>query len=300
MLKIAYAPIYKYELPEGHRFPMEKYALLPDQLRYEGLITDDNLFYPEVLSDHDFLLTHTTDYFHRLRDMTLTAKEVRKIGFPISPAFVERGKVIASGTYRCAIWAKEHQVSLNIAGGTHHSFADRGEAFCCFNDVAVASNVLLRNHEATKILVVDLDVHQGNGTAKIFENEPRVFTFSMHGEKNYPSKKEKSSLDIGLPDGADDQSYLTILSDTLPRLIIEFKPDMAFYVAGVDILATDKLGRLGLTKAGCKERDRYVFETLKSAKVPVAVSMGGGYSPELRDIIDAHANTFRMAADVYF
>ncbi len=300
MLKIAFAPIYKYQLPEGHRFPMEKYELLPEQLLYEGSITNDNLFFPEVLSDDTFLLTHTRDYLNKLNNQTLSAKEIRNIGFPMSPDFVKRGKVIASGTYECALYAQKYGVAINIAGGTHHSFADRGEAFCCFNDVAVASNMLLATGQSKKILVVDLDVHQGNGTAHIFENDDRVFTFSMHGEKNYPTRKEKSNLDIGLPDKTGDAVYLSILAENLPVLIDEVQPDMAFYVAGVDVLETDKLGRLSLTKEGCKRRDEYVFETLRAADLPVAVCMGGGYSPVLADIIDAHANTYRTALDVYF
>jgi acetoin utilization deacetylase AcuC-like enzyme len=300
MLHIAYSPIYKFTLPVGHRFPMEKYELIPEQLLYEGTIHESQLFAPEVISDDDFGLTHTEEYLYKLNHQTLSEKEIRNIGFPMSSAFVERGKVIASGTWQCAKYALEHGIAMNIAGGTHHSFADRGEAFCCFNDVAVASNLLLQHKLACRILIIDLDVHQGNGTAKIFENDDRVFTFSMHGERNYPTRKEKSNLDISLPDKTDDTTYLRILSNTLPRLIDEIQPTFAFYISGVDVLESDRLGRLSLTKAGCKARDKYVFSTLKANSIPVAVSMGGGYSHLLADIIDAHANTFRVASEVYF
>ncbi|MCC7467489.1 MAG: histone deacetylase, partial [Saprospiraceae bacterium] len=190
--------------------------------------------------------------------------------------------------------------SMNIAGGTHHAFADRGEGYCCFNDQAVASNWLLKEGLAQRILIVDLDVHQGNGTAKIFEHEPRVFTFSMHGERNYPVRKEKSNLDIGLPDGMEDEAYLQILRETLPRLLDEFQPDFVFYQSGVDILETDKLGRLNISRDGCRERDKVVFSLCKQHRLPVVASMGGGYSPRIADIVEAHANTFRVAQEVFF
>lgn len=300
MLKIAYSPIYKYELPEGHRFPMEKYELIPEQLLYEGTITEESFFHPEALKEETILLTHSKEYWDKLINLTLSAKEIRKVGFPLSKKLVVRGKHISHGTLDCAHYAMKYGVAMNIAGGTHHSFRDRGEGFCLLNDIAIASNQLLKEGRLKKILVVDLDVHQGNGTAKIFENEPRVFTFSMHGEKNYPTKKEKSDLDIGVPDKTEDAYYLGILKETLPRLIDEVQPEFIFYLSGVDVLASDKLGRLNMSIEGCKERDRYVFETCKKNQIPVAVSMGGGYSEKLSTIVEAHANTFRLAQDIYF
>lgn len=298
MLKIAYSPIYKYELPEGHRFPMDKYELIPEQLLYEGTISQENFFHPSPLADEEILLTHTVEFLHKLNTQTLSAKEIRVIGFPMSEQLINRGRHIANGTLQCAHYAMQYGISMNIAGGTHHSFADHGEGFCIFNDIAIASNILLHEGKVSKVLIVDLDVHQGNGTAKIFENDNRVFTFSMHGAKNYPGRKEKSDLDIGLEDGTEDQLYLEILKDTLPRLIHEVKPDMVFYLSGVDILATDKLGRLSVSMEGCKERDRYVLQTCRDHNLPVCVSMGGGYSPNIKDIITAHANTFRVAVDL--
>lgn len=300
MLKIAYSPVYKYELPEGHRFPMAKYELIPEQLLYEGTVVESNFFHPGQLDREVAFLTHTQAYWDKLTEVTLTDREVRAIGFPVNEKFVERGRHIAQGTIDCAMFALEHGIALNIAGGTHHAFADRGEGFCCFNDQAVASNYLLDRGLARKVLIVDLDVHQGNGTAHIFRHEPRVFTFSMHGERNYPLRKEQSDLDIALPDGMNDAPYLDVLCNTLPRLLDEVQPDFVFYLSGVDILETDKLGRLNISRAGCRERDRIVLDTCRRNKIPVAVSMGGGYSHRLSDIVEAHANTFRVAQEIYF
>ncbi len=300
MLKIAFSPVYKYDLPAGHRFPMDKYDLLPEQLLYEGSITQDNFFNPNQLSDEQILLTHTPEYLHKLNNNILDRKEQRAIGFPIRPELITRGKHIANGTLQCAHYAMEYGMAMNIAGGTHHAYADRGEGFCIFNDFAITANVLLTEKRVKQILIVDLDVHQGNGTAKIFENDSRVFTFSMHGAKNYPLRKERSDLDIGVDDGIVDADYLALLKSHLPRLLEKVQPDLILYLAGVDILSTDKLGRLGVTREGCKRRDQFVFSEAKKNNIPVAVSMGGGYSEQIRDIIEAHANTFRVAQEMYF
>jgi len=300
MLKIAFSPIYKYELPEGHRFPMIKYELLPEQLLYEGTISESQFFHPAALEEEVLLWTHDAEYWHKLKTQTLTRKEARAIGFPMTPHLVKRGLHISNGTIDCAKYALEHGVAMNIAGGTHHAFTYKGEGFCVINDIAIAANYLLKKQLAQKILVVDLDVHQGNGTAQIFINEPRVFTFSMHGAKNYPNRKEKSDLDIGLPDKADDDLFLSNLYETLPRLLEEVQPDFIFYLSGVDVLESDKLGRLSMSLSGCRERDRFVLETCKLNDLPVAISMGGGYSERIATIVEAHANTFRMAQDIYF
>lgn len=300
MLKIAFSPVYRYTLPEGHRFPMAKYELLPEQLLWEGTVTEAQFFHPDLLKEDVALLTHTPEWWLKMNELRLSDREIRAIGFPINENFVRRGRHISDGTIQCARFALEYGCSMNIAGGTHHAFADRGEGYCCFNDQAVAANWLLKERLAQRILIVDLDVHQGNGTAKIFENEPRVFTFSMHGERNYPVRKEKSNMDIGLPDGMEDGPYLDILRETLPRLIDEFQPDFVFYQSGVDILETDKLGRLNVSREGCRERDRIVFTLCKQNQLPVVASMGGGYSPRIADIVEAHANTFRVAQEVFF
>lgn len=278
---------------------MSKYELLPEQLLYEGAVTPDQLFHPPQIGRADILLTHTEDYLTKLEQLSLSRKEIRDIGFPVTKALIERGKHIANGTLMCAQYAARHGVSMNIAGGTHHAFADRGEGFCVFNDFAITANVLLKNNVYKRILIVDLDVHQGNGNAKLFQQDERVFTFSVHGEKNYPLRKEVSDLDIGLADHTTDDEYLETLFNHLPAIISSFKPQIIFYLAGVDILETDKLGRLSVSREGCKERDRFVFSLCKENQIPVAVSMGGGYSERLVDIVEAHANTFRVAMEVY-
>ncbi|MGB3546615.1 MAG: histone deacetylase [Saprospiraceae bacterium] len=299
MPQIAFSPIYRYQLPAKHRFPMQKYSLLPEQLLYEGTITEADFFAPEPLAEDIILRTHTREFWDKLQNQTLSAKEIRAIGFPMRPELIARGRVIAGGTLECARIARRRGLALNVAGGTHHSFADRGEGFCVFNDIAIAANELLYRKEAERILVIDLDVHQGNGTAAIFQDRPEVFTFSMHGAKNYPLRKEKSDLDVPLPDGTGDAEYLAALRTSLPRLFADFGPDLVFYLSGVDVLATDKLGRLALTRAGCRERDRTVFEACRARNLPVAVAMGGGYSERLADIIDAHADTYREGLRVY-
>lgn len=300
MLKIAFSPIYRYALPEGHRFPMIKYDLLPEQLLYEGTITEDHFFHPDPIDEKWILRTHTEKYWEELKQLKLPRRQVRRIGFPMTDQLIQRSRVISQGTIDCCLYALEYGLSLNVAGGTHHAYADHGEGFCLLNDFAIAANYLLDEGIVQQILVVDLDVHQGNGTAKLFEDESRVFTFSMHGAANYPLRKERSDLDIGLPDMIDDEPYLKILQDHLIPLIELVEPDIVFYLSGVDILKTDKLGRLGMSLQGCKERDRYVFQTCKDYNIPVAVSMGGGYSPQIRHIIDAHANTYRSAIDIFF
>lgn len=300
MLKIAYDSIYQHSLPKGHRFPMLKYELIPGQLIYEGTITEANLFSPEPLDEATILATHDAEYWQKLKNLTLTPKEIRVTGFPLSAELVQREITIAKGTIDCALYAQQFGVAMNVAGGTHHAFTNRGEGFCLLNDIAIAANYLLNNNLARSILVVDLDVHQGNGTAEIFQNEDRVFTFSMHGVNNYPLRKEKSDLDIGLPDKANDALFLSTLYDTLPRLIDKVEPDLIFYLSGVDILETDKLGRLSVSIEGCKQRDKFVFDQCLKNKIPVSVSMGGGYSPRIAHIIDAHANTFRLAQELFF
>jgi acetoin utilization deacetylase AcuC-like enzyme len=299
MIKIAFHPTYKYPLPDGHRFPMEKYNLLREQLIYEGTYTEENFFNPSKMAIDLIALTHDKIFIDKLLSQTLSSKEIRAIGFPMTPLLVERGMHIAQGTYEAALSALELGVGLNIAGGTHHSFADRGEGFCVFNDIAIASNILIHRHGIKKILVVDLDVHQGNGTAKIFENNSNVFTLSVHGEKNYPLRKEKSDLDIGLNDFTTDNEYLNTILPILPKLIEEVKPQVIFYQSGVDVLASDRLGRLSLTMDGCKNRDEIVLSLAAKNEIPIVVTMGGGYSEKLSDIINAHANTYRMAKQIF-
>jgi len=299
MIRIAFSPVYSYQLPDGHRFPMSKYDLIPEQLLYEGTITKDQFFHPKLMSEETLLLTHDLEYWNKLKDQTLSRKEARNIGFPMHESLVTRGRHISQGTIECALFALKHGCAMNIAGGTHHSFADHGEGFCVFNDFAIAANYLLHHKLVKKILIIDLDVHQGNGTAKLFEQNDAVFTFSMHGAKNYPTRKEKSDLDIGLPDGTTDDLFLQTEERYITKLIDQTKPDIIFYLSGVDVLKTDKLGRLAMSIAGCKERDHIVFQKAAKYQIPIIVSMGGGYSEKLSDIVEAHANTFREAMSIY-
>ncbi|MCH7398071.1 histone deacetylase [Belliella sp. DSM 107340] len=300
MLKIAHSSIYAHPLPQGHRFPMEKYELLPEQLLYEGTVNTDNFFEPGILDEKWILNTHDTSYFSKLKHLSLTKSEIRKTGFPLSGELVNREIHIMDGSVQAALFALEFGVAMNIAGGTHHAFTDRGEGFCLLNDIAITANYLLGNNLARKILVVDLDVHQGNGTAQIFESTEEVFTFSMHGASNYPMHKEKSDLDIGLPDKIDDSGYLKILKSNIYPLLETVQPDYIIYQCGVDVLESDKLGRLGLSILGCKERDRIVLEMAKKNSIPVMCCMGGGYSPKISNIIEAHANTYRLAQEIFF
>ncbi len=300
MLKIAFDPVYYHPLPAGHRFPMEKYDLIPRQLLREGTASEENFFSPGDIDEVWVERTHDPLYWSRLKSLSLTDKEIRRIGFPLSAPLIQREQLIASGTIACTHYARQYGVSLNIAGGTHHAFAERGEGYCLLNDQAIAANYLLANRSASKILIVDLDVHQGNGTACLFGGNANVFTFSMHGAANFPYHKERSDLDIPLKDKTSDAEYLDLLSSTLPGLVETEKPDFIFYLAGVDVLATDKLGRLALTREGCRQRDFKVLELCQRKQIPVVVCMGGGYSERLADIVEAHSNTFRTARELYF
>ncbi|MBA3985310.1 MAG: histone deacetylase [Flavobacteriales bacterium] len=300
MLKIAYHPIYKHPLPEGHRFPMEKYELIPQQLLHEGSCVPENFFEPGIPEEKDILAVHTKAYVNDLNTRNLTKSAARKIGFPLSEILVKREGIIVQGTIMASEFALKHGIAMNIAGGTHHAYSNRGEAFCLYNDQAIGARYLQNRDLAKKILIIDLDVHQGNGTAEIFQGDASVFTFSMHGAGNYPFQKEKSDLDIALPDGTGDAEYLKLLKETLPKLIEEQQPDFIYYLCGVDILAGDKLGRLSCTLEGCKERDRFVLQACKDGNIPVMCSMGGGYSPDIKIIVEAHANTYRLAQEIYF
>ncbi len=299
MLKIAYHPIYAHPLAEGHRFPMEKYELIPAQLLHEGVITAENLFTPGKAEEEVILWTHDADYWNRMKHLQLTDREMRAIGFPLSAQLVEREITLSQGSIDCAIYAQQYGVSLNVAGGTHHAFADKGEGFCLLNDFGIAANYLLHHQLAKQVMIVDLDVHQGNGTASLFKHEPRVFTFSMHGQHNYPFHKEQSDLDVGLADGTDGNTYLELLLEHLPVILQNVQPDFVFYLSGVDVLATDKFGKLKLSIADCARRDEIVFALCRKHNIPVAVAMGGGYSPQIKHIVEAHCNTFKLAKQIF-
>lgn len=279
---------------------MEKYELLPQQLLHEGTCTEDNFFEPERPNDKFILAVHEPEYYYDLINLTLDQHAARKIGFPLSEVLVEREVIIADGSLKASEFALQYGIAMNIAGGTHHAYTNRGEAFCLLNDQAISARYLQKKYPNSKILIVDLDVHQGNGTAEIFQNDPSVFTFSMHGRYNYPFKKEQSDLDIALENDTDDETYLSKLHSTLPRLINKHQPDFIFYLCGVDVIASDKLGKLGLSLKGCKARDRFVIELCHNQQIPVMCSMGGGYSPDINVIVEAHANTFRLAQEIFF
>ena len=300
MLKIAFHQNYIHPLDQNHRFPMIKYELIPEQLLRENTCSPDNFFEPGIISDEIVLKTHEEEYFKRFRNLNLSKKEVREIGFPLSKELVTREMTIAQGTIDCVNYSLKNGISMNIAGGTHHAFYDRGEAFCMLNDQAIAAKYLINKKLAKKIMIIDLDVHQGNGTASIFSENKDVFTISFHGKKNYPFRKEKSDIDVEFDDDTDDKFYLNKLKSIIPNAIDYFKPDFIFYLSGVDVLNNDKLGRLGLSIDGCKERDKFILELCKKNSIPVQISMGGGYSELLKNIIEAHSNTFRLAQEIYF
>lgn len=300
MLKIAFHIAYNHPVPEGHRFPMLKYDLIAEQLLYEGTITESNLFSPSRISQTDLLRSHNSEYVHALNTLSLSASEIRKTGFALTQELVKREEIIMQGTIEAALYATEFGIGMNIAGGTHHAYKEHGEGFCLYNDIVLAADYLLARALAKQVLVVDLDVHQGNGTAKMAEGNQAIFTFSMHGATNYPAHKEQSDLDIALPDETTDTVYLKILRETLPKLIDDVKPDHIFFQSGVDVLKTDRLGKLSLTREGCKERDRFVINLCKQNGIPLTISLGGSYSESIIDIVEAHCNTFRLAQELYY
>ena len=298
-IPIAYHKKYKLSLPKGHRFPMEKYELLPLQLMHEGVSNKSDFFLPKSAKIEDVLEIHDKGYIMKLINLDLTKSEIRKIGFPLTKELIDREFLIVGGTIMGAEKALKYGVSMNIAGGTHHAFSNRGEAFCLLNDQAIAAKYLLNNKKINKILIIDLDVHQGNGTASIFKSNKKVFTLSMHGSKNFPFKKEKSDLDIHLEDNTSDEKYINKLKEILSKLIEEFKPQFVFYLSGVDVINTDKLGRLSLSLEGCRKRDEIVFSLCENKNIPVQCSMGGGYSEDIKTIVNAHANTFKIANEIF-
>jgi histone deacetylase family protein len=275
---------------------MQKYALLPQQLLHEGIAEPADFHSPLKVSLETLCLAHTPDYVHKFVHLQLSHKEALPIGFVQNQQLVDRELTLVQGTIEAALWAlRTAEVGFNIAGGTHHAFSDRGEGFCMLNDQAVAAAYLLAHTTVKKVLIIDLDVHQGNGTAEIFRHDPRVFTFSMHAEGNYPFVKEQSDRDIALPTGTSDAAYLSVLTSVLPEIITAHQPDFVFYQSGVDVLSSDKLGKLSLSVQGCADRDRFVFSLCRQYHLPVQCSMGGGYSPQLSAILRAHTNTFMMS-----
>lgn len=297
--RIFYSPYYYADIGENHVFPIRKFELVRDALLSEGTLQPFEIIEPEAAKIEDVLLVHTEDYVNRLRDGTLTRQEIRKLGLPWSESLVRRSFLATSGTINAAREALTSGVSSNLAGGTHHAFPDRGEGFCVLNDVAVAVRVLQKENEAKRVLIVDCDVHQGNGTAFIFKSDEEVFTFSMHGEKNYPLFKETSNLDLELPDETSDAEFLETLSQALPRILLH-NPDIIFYLGGADPYEKDKLGRLKLSKEGLRERDEIVLEYARVKGVPIVTVMSGGYAPDINDTVEIHCNTIRAVKKVFY
>ncbi len=294
-MHISYSDRYMVPLTSTHPFPMSKYRLVRERLLEEGSITDQNLAEPPLACDEDILLVHTEEYWFRCVRGELTAQEVRRIGFPWSEGLVSRSRAAVQGTILAAKHALRDGVASNLAGGTHHAYPDHGEGYCVLNDIAIATRVLWRDGLVERVAVIDCDVHQGNGTAAIFQDDPDVFTFSMHGAKNFPARKEQSKLDIHLPDGVGDDEYLAILREQVPRILDNFRPDFVFYQAGVDPFERDRLGRLKLTLDGLRRRDEFVIAACRDRDLPVGTTMGGGYAKDISDTVEAHCNTVRAA-----
>lgn len=287
---------YSFPLPEGHRFPIAKYALLRDRVIAEGIVAPENLHDPAPVSREDLLLVHTTDYVDRFTGGRLDADEERRLGFPWSRALVERSYRAAGGTREAAAFAVEHGVAMNLAGGTHHAFPSHGEGFCVFNDTAIAIRALQRERKIRRALVVDLDVHQGNGTHAVFAGDETVFTFSMHGGKNYPFHKVAGCLDVELNDGTGDDAYLELLDRSLPNAIVDARADLVVYLAGADPHESDRLGRLALTFDGLARRDTIVLQQAREIGLPVVITIAGGYGRNIDDTVRAHARTAQIAA----
>lgn len=296
LMRIFYADHYVLPLPEGHRFPMEKYALLRRRVAAE-LTPPGVLCAAEPASDEQIRRVHTPDYFERVLHGTLSEKEIRRIGFPWSPEMVARTRRSAGGTLGAARAALDDDLAVNLAGGTHHAYADHGEGYCVLNDCAIAVRALQAGGAIQRAVILDCDVHQGNGTAAIFQGDDSVFTFSIHGEKNFPFHKEASDLDIALPDGAGDEVFLQALDEGARRALALARADLAIYLAGADPFAGDRLGRLSLSKAGLARRDRLVFELCCAASLPVAVVMAGGYARQVQDTVDIHFQTVKTALE---
>lgn len=290
---------YTIGLPEGHRFPMYKYAGTREKLVADGVLGADAILDPPKPSWEQVERVHTSEYLKKLRSGELEPRELRLLGFPWSPGLVERALRAAGGTMAAARDALETGLGINLAGGTHHAYPAHGEGFCALNDVAIAATELLEHHLVSRIFVLDLDVHQGNGTAAIFEDDARVFTLSVHGARNYPFRKERSALDIGLADGVTDAEYLDLLESRVLPTLQAFRPEIVFYLAGVDVLARDRFGRFALSLDGVLERDRRVFRRCRDLELPVVSLMSGGYNKDHAATIAGHANTVGAALEVY-
>ena len=297
-MKVFYSDHFVLPLPEGHRFPMVKYSMLRERVAHDGICRPGELHIPRAVTDEEILRAHEPHYLKRVLSGTLTDKEIRRIGFPWSKKMVERSRRASGGTLGACLAALDEGFAANLAGGTHHAFADRGEGYCVFNDSAIAARAVQAAGLVERVVVIDTDVHQGNGTAAILQGDPTVFTFSIHGAKNFPFRKEESDLDAPLPDGADDTEFLAKLEEGLEAALEAADAGLAIYLAGADPFEGDRLGRLSVTKAGLAERDRIVLESCKDRGIPVAITMAGGYANEVEDTVDVHFQSIKHAADL--
>lgn len=297
-MKAFYCDHFVLPLPPEHRFPMQKYALLRERILMEQIIAPADLLVPEVASDEQILRAHDADYLARVVNGGLTRREILRIGFPWSPAAVERSRRASGGTIGACRLALSDGVAVNLAGGTHHAGRDHGEGYCIFNDSPIAARAMQAEGRARRVVVLDCDVHQGNGTAAILADDPTIFTFSIHGAKNFPFRKIKSDLDIDLEDDTGDAVYLEMLEVGVERALALSHADLAIYLAGADPFSGDRLGRLGLSKAGLAQRDHLVLEMCRRRGLPIAITMAGGYARNVADIVDIHAQTIRIAAEM--
>lgn len=295
-MEIYYTDQFALPLPEGHRFPMSKYTLLRERVASSGLVPPHRLHVPPAATDADLFRAHDPAYVWRVQHGELTPQEVRRIGFPWSSQMVERSLRSAGATIAACRAALAEGIAVNLAGGTHHAFRDRGGGYCVFNDSAIATRAMQAEGRIRRAIILDCDVHQGDGTAAILADDPSIFTFSIHGASNYPFHKQRSDLDIGLPDGTNDAAYLEALERGLREALARAGADLAVYLAGADPFADDRLGRLALTKPGLAERDRLVFASCRAAGIPVAVTMAGGYARQVEDTVDIHFQTVALAA----
>ncbi len=298
-MKLFYSDTFVLPLPAGHRFPMSKYSLLRESLETCGRFAGDTFHIPPAASDEQLARAHSPDYLRRVTQGLLSAHEQRRIGFPWTPQMVERSRRSSGATLAACRVALDEGCAANLAGGTHHAFADRGEGYCVFNDAAVAARTLEAEGRVRRVVIIDCDVHQGNGTASIFAGDPSIFTFSIHGAKNFPFRKERSDLDVEMPDGTGDDDYLRALEAALRIALDTANAELAIYLAGADPYEHDRFGRLKLTKSGLLARDRLVLEACATHGIPVAVAMAGGYAPDVRDTVEIHHNTILAAADVF-
>lgn len=297
-MRVSYSPGYVAPIPENHIFPMRKFSGLYDYLTNQSIIHESQVIPPKMVEFQHLYSVHTRRYSDGVWSGQLSKKEIRRIGLPWTKELAIRSRLAVQGTLNASVMSLQDGISANLAGGTHHAMPDFGEGFCLYHDVAVAIKAIQQAKWVKKVLIIDCDVHQGNGTAEIFKNDKDIFTFSIHGEKNYPFIKPASTLDVGLPDGTEDREYLYKLIDSVESIFNQFQPDIVYYLAGIDPLATDHFGRLSLTLKGIEERERFIIEKVTQKQIPLVLLLSGGYAPTLMETVEAHAIMFKCAKEI--